>query len=415
MWLLGTASAGEVAADIVRLKAGGQLRGTLERSRDHARQGIVVIETLNGTRVVLERRSVHSSERRADHVEEYFTTLRSLENTPEAHWDLAQWCAENSLKEYQEFHLRRLLDLQPGHVAAHQALGHRLHEGQWMTEDEFMAASGYVKHGNRYMTPQERSLLERTSEEAEREREWYRRIRLWKTWLVGRNSDRANEAMFELRRITDPLAVSGLQRNFAKEDDRGLRHLYASALSGIEGLDPIDPLVALFLVEPDYEVRYLALNSLSNRDHAEVLKRTLPFLRDKNNDVLRRAALLVKRVGDEGAVPTLIDALVTTHEYRIKVPDSSGAMSFGTDGSMRTPGQLPDELIGAIQAGQFPNGVIIRKPAEKPLRWRPVLIRRTYQNQEVLDALRAITRKDFGYEEGTWRLWWTAQKNTLPK
>ena len=407
-----TGLAATAEADIVRLKGGGQLRGTLERSQENARKGIVVIKTLSGSRVVLDRKQVLSTERRSGRVEEYETRARILPDTVRAHWELANWCETNSLRDQRDHHLQRLLVLQPDHEPSHRVLGHRLVDGKWMTEDAYMVSQGYVKHGGRYITPQERELLERSSEDVAKEREWFKSIRLWKTWLGLRNQSRQAEALFELQRITDPLAVPGLKKNFEEESDVKLRHLYVSILGQVDGNTAVGPLIDLYLIESDYEVRYLALNFIKGSDRQTVLDTLLPHLRDDNNTNVRRAAVVLQKVGDQTAVPALIDALVTRHIYRVQVPDRSGTMSFGTDGSMGGA-QIPAELMAAIQAGQYPNGVIIRQPEDRPVRYRTVAITKDLQNTEVLDALKTITGQNFGFESGTWRLWWTSQKNSI--
>lgn len=401
------------AADLVRLKNGAELRGEIQRSQDDARNGTITIRTLTGAVVRVNRQDVQITARRSMRVEEYETRARQIPDTIDAHWSLAEWCVEHSLKDQRLVHLERIIELDPEHAAAREGLDHKLVDGRWMTHEEYMASQGYVKFKGRYITAQELNLIEKTAEELEEEREWFRQIRLWKGWMTGRNPQKAAEALSELQQVTAPAAVPGLSRNFADEDDVRFRRLMVTILAGIDGAAPVPALVKQSLHDVDRELRYEALNALKSEQYSTAQDLYLAALRHDSNEVVNRAGQAIQRVGDESAVPALIEFLITRHEYRVQVPDRSGTTSFGTDASYGVqPGQLPAELVGGIANGQFPNGVIIRQPDE-PIRWRTVLVVRQHQNADVLSALQKLTSKDFGYDKRTWRLWWTAYKNGL--
>ena len=109
-------------------------------------------------------------------------------------------------------------------------------------------------------------------------------------------------------------------------------------------------------------------------------------------------------MGDESAVPALIDALVTTHHYKVRVPDHGSTYSFRSDGSYPTATDqtgLTPEMRAMIASGQAQ--VQVAQPVP------------TRTKQEVLTALQKLTGQSFGYDERSWRLWLAAQKNGLVK
>ena len=50
----------------------------------------------------------------------------------------------------------------------------------------------------------------------------------------------------------------------------------------------------------------------------------------------------------------------------------------------------------------------------KRLSERVAVVTRSFQNVEVLAALRKLTHEDFGYDKRTWLLWWSSHKS-VPK
>jgi hypothetical protein len=274
-----------------------------------------------------------------------------------------------------------------------------------------MESQGYVKYKSRYVTLQELDLLKKTKQELLEEREWSKKIRLWYTWLNGRNQERSAVAQAHLEQIDSPQAVSGLRRNFWEDANPRVRSLYVQILSQISGPAPVSALVEQALHDPEYEIRYAALNGLDTKQSSMARDLFVRALRHDSNLVVRRAGIGLQRVGDESVVLALIDAIVTRHRYRVRVPESN-SISVGTDGSTATGVQsLPSDIQAALRTGQYPNGVIVRRPQEPVLRTRIVQVIQDHRNEEVHAALRKLTGKSFSFDKRTWRLWWTAHKN----
>ena len=139
-----------VMADLVKLINGGELRGKIVATSDAKYK--IRVETLTGATVVVERSKVQFVTPRSLSMEEYETRSRSIEDSSDAHWELAEWCRQRGLIKQRETHLRRVTELAPDHEKAQSILGRVWHQGRWIDRDELMASQGYVKYKNKYIT-----------------------------------------------------------------------------------------------------------------------------------------------------------------------------------------------------------------------------------------------------------------------
>lgn len=398
-----------VRADLVKLKNGGELRGRID-PKTPAGEGEIVIETLTGATVVVARDHVQFVTRRPLLVEDYESRARRTLNTVEAQWDLAEWCRENNLPTQRNECLERVIALDPDHEKAHYGLGHTKHEGEWISRDELMESQGYVKYRGRYITPQELEILEKSKAQLEAEKEWHGKVRLWLGWLTGRHEERRRQGLEHLQNIDDPNAVTALVRNLQDDSNPQLRRLYIAILKRIPGPRPVPPLVQQSLHDADYELRYESLNAIAPEHYPVAMPLYIRELKNSLNGIVCRAAAALERVGDQSAVPALIEAVTTTHRYKVRVPDQSSTLSFRTDGTFGNgPGQmnLPPELHALVASGQ----AIIHNPQAPPTRMKTVVINYEHQNAEALSALQKLTGQSYGYDKRNWRLWWTAHKS----
>jgi len=404
---------GPVSADLVKLKNGGEVRGTLRSSDEPEPHEPVVVESLSGTVVAVAPQEVQFIAHRPKVVEEYETRAKRIPDTIDAHWKLARWCREHGLHKQRKAQLEHILQINPDHRLARLSLGYNKYNGRWMTKDEWNRSRGLVKHKGRYITPEELDLIKKSEAEREREREWFPKVRLWKAWLTSQNAERQQNGLKALRSITSPNAVAALSQNFADESDKRLRFLFVKILSGIKGNKPVPALVARSLHDSEREIRYAALNGLSENQYTAAMGHYIRALKNESVAVVRRAADGLKRAGDERAVPALIEALTTTHLYKVRVPDNSRTYSFGTNGSFGgNQSVLPPNIELMLRTGQFPHGVIINNPQRNQARpTKVVTVRYTHKNRPVLAALEAITGKSFGYNARNWRLWLASSKN----
>jgi hypothetical protein len=187
--------------------------------------------------------------------------------------------------------------------------------------------------------------------------------------------------------------------------------LFVEILAQLPGNKPVKPLVIQSLNDVSRKIRSRALTALSENRGSLAIPYYVHGLRHKSNIIVRRSGSALGRFGDADVVPHLINALVTTHRYRVRVPDTSQTMSFGTDGSFGSRGALlPPNIELMLRTGQLPYGVVIDDPSSA-LPTKIITVRYDHQNSEVLAALRKITGTSHGFDQRSWRLWRASQKD----
>jgi hypothetical protein len=72
---------------------------------------------------------------------------------------LGQWARQQDLRSQANDAFLQVLSVDPGHAAAHRALGHIRVGDEWMTPEEGYRARGLVSYDGRWMTPDERNVL----------------------------------------------------------------------------------------------------------------------------------------------------------------------------------------------------------------------------------------------------------------
>ena len=395
----------------MKLKSGGEIRGRLGGTASLKNRKPVVVTTVSGGVIAVEAVSVKFIARRPFKVELYETRAKGTPKTVAAQWALAEWCRKQSLGSQRADHLRILLDLAPNHRPARLALGYGRYDGKWMTRDEWNRSRGLVKHKGKYITPEELELIKKSEAELQRELTWYRKVKAWKHWLSNRYANRRAAGQKNLQNLQDPDAVPALSKYFRDESDRGLRVFYVRQLAKIPGPKPVGALVYQMLYDSDNEIRYAALNGIAKEQYPVSIGYFIRELRNASVVTVRRAADGLKRVGDERAIPALINALVTSHHYKVLVADNSGSIGFNTNGSAAVQSPLPPRIEVMLRTGQLPNGVIMNNP-QQAVRTKVITVKYDLQNREVLSALERITGVSYGYSKRNWRLWLASTKNS---
>ncbi len=400
-----------IQADVIRLRTGGELRGTLPSVGEAGRSETVEIVTLSGAHVEVGRDQIEFIKSRSPAMEEYVTRSRAIPHTVDDHLELAEWCLSHRLNTQHEEQLTLLLELDPDHEASRRALRHVFYGGKWMPQEEAMAAQGYFRHEGRWVTQQQLDLIEKTAEQRAAEQEWYPQVRLWVTWIEA-VPNKQGEALRNFGQIQDPAAVPALVSNMADHESSAVRVLFVNVLRQIGGTAAVEPLVAQLLLDVEPAIRLAALESLTPDQYELALDYLVPELRNRDNAVVQRVATALRMIGDERTVPFLIDSLITPHSFQVMIPaGTSQTFTSGPNGQtgMLAPGSTPGLTPGldlALRSGQLPYGAIILPPAGMGQRMRTVTVSTEVLNGEVLAALESITGEDFGYNEVDWRAWW---------
>ena len=141
-WLITAAPA---AADVFVLSTGGQIEGTLVNTPDSPRDRYV-IQTALGGQVTLNKDQVKQIVHKKPAEVEYEKIRHQYPDTVDGQWALAEWCREHHLSDLRKTHLKRIIQLDPDHVAARGLLGYGKFDGEWKTQQEVMTDRGYVEY-----------------------------------------------------------------------------------------------------------------------------------------------------------------------------------------------------------------------------------------------------------------------------
>jgi hypothetical protein len=324
----------------------------------------------------------------------------------EGNWALAEWCKEHKLHDRRTEHLRRVLELDPDHAAARRALGYSRIGGQWLTREQFMTARGYVRHRGRWVLPQEKVLLESRETQSAATKQWMRKIKLWLSYSHDERPDLQARGQANLRGIDDAAALEALNEILGEHEDERYRLLMVEILANIDDPKVTSQLVARSLTDPSVEVRSTAIELVVEGGGPDAMEKYKRALHSDENQVVRRAAAALGQFNDVAVVPALIEALVT--EHKVAIPDR-GASGLGFTNTTVAP---RGDTVGPLPGGAS-GPFVIPSRSGFGLGYgggRPTKALVEIRNSEALFALNKLTSKNFGYDKGTWRLYWESQQ-----
>ena len=380
-------------ADVFILKSGGRIEGELI-GREGARYRI---KTNLGGELTLDHSRVARIDRRADRHEQYEQLRPTYADTAQGQWALAEWCREQRLTENRKKHLSRVLKHEPDHAEARRALGYSRRDGVWKTHEQIMLDRGLVRYQGVWLTPNEVELRENNRKHKQAENAWFGKLKRFRKWLD--NPERAESAAESIRTIDDPYALRALDARRVEEANPAARVLYIEALSMIGNPAALSSLADVVLHDPVEEVRLTALDYLVEHDRPEVTGLFAAKLGSKDNQIVNRAAIGLGQLNDTSAVPALIEALVTTHKFRIQQGGQPGSISTTmsqTGSGSATPGGLSGGA-GGPGAGLSVGG-------------KSFIVRRHLQNRDVLDALVTLSGVNYFYDQKRWKYWLNSQR-----
>jgi hypothetical protein len=247
------------------------------------------------------------------------------------------------------------------------------------THAQRMEAMGYQRYEGAWRTSQEIGLMKQADEVTAGQVAARQKLE-----QLRRDLDKpatAELAAEQIRGLQDPLAVPALAQAIQAEPLARARLLYVEALASIGTADAVGVLLSLALDYPDREVRWQAAEQLEQASPARVVPPLVAALAGTNNDRINRAAAVLGRVGDRSAIEPLIRALVTTHLVVID-PGSGGKTS-----ATFSPGG------GGLSLGGGPKTSAV-----------------SAHNRHVLEALTALTKVNYGWDQASWQNWWREQQ-----
>lgn len=146
-------------ADVIHLESGGQYRGEIvsETSRS------VTIKTRGGGTIRVPRDEISRIVKEEDFAQTFKKRRARLKDSrsPKAWCELGAWAESKKLKKQARGCYERALKLDPECKPAREALGHKLHQGRWLTLDEYNRdVLGLVLYKGEWVTPADKANLE---------------------------------------------------------------------------------------------------------------------------------------------------------------------------------------------------------------------------------------------------------------
>lgn len=387
-------------ADILHLKSGGSVEGEIIEQDDQSYK----LRTIVGT-ITVPREAVERVETKPSILAEYEQRRRQAEQTPAAQFELAQWCEEHELRGPARKHLKHAIELDPNFEPARTALGHVRVGGVWVDGSRVEQQAGGGARGAK--DPRERQAADEQKIVAAIQAQWNVQIRSIRNNMLHSSSRRLRRAGRErITAIQDPLAILPLTRVLG-EGNHAAREALVEALSHFPQDEATMNLAIVALTDADDEIRTRALAELKRRDDPRVIPQFRQALTTDNDALIRRAAMALGASEATSAIPELIDLLtarrrkpveISTHSYFQQYPLTFGApfvMWYGHLLRVRHYPTLPREDIGFH---------LVRVARQYEV--RDVTVFRT----EVLEALKAITGQNFGFDEAAWRRWYEEQQ-----
>ena len=371
--------------EVFLLRGGGHIEGELANADQKPRTSYV-ISLPDGGQLTLDAAMVEKVQPVRPELAEYEKVRRQYPDTVQGQLQMADWCRDHTLLAQRKTHLERVLQLDPDQAEARRILGYQKVKDKWMTLEEKKADEGYVKRNGKWVTQEDARLYDERNKQRAAEIEWIKKIKRWRDLLDG---NRSAEGSANLRAIEDPMAIAGLSdRLIRKIDPRtDVRLIYVEVLARINTHEAHGPLAMCAMDDPVEEVRLSCLDELQKQKDDGVTAYFVGRMRNKHasNADINRAGVALGRIKDPSCIDSLIESLVTGHDEVIQPPGGAGSTTttFNKNGG---PG-------GGIAMNQKPKHIT---------RW--------LQNQDVLDALVAITGQNFGYDQRAWKTWYLGQK-----
>ncbi|MDR3622254.1 MAG: HEAT repeat domain-containing protein [Paludisphaera borealis] len=450
MGALGLGTVGPVAtarADVIVLRGGGQVEGKVvpapvsAQSKSKSKENRVEVLLLKSkTPLMLRKEQILEIVPKASPLDEYLVKREKAAATAPAQFELGQWCESNKLGDLARVHYEAALEHDKTLVAAHQKLGHVEHAGQWLSRDELRKVQGLTKHKGRWITEDEKTKQDEQALTTAGQASWVRRIKLMVQGVLSGAPDRRREAETQFMQIRDPEAVWPLVKVMGGAET-DIRILLAQTLGEIPGKESAQALVRLILAEEEDVVRGVVLDRLKKSDDPGILPQLVRALGSNDLRVVNRAAWTLGNLDAVGAVPRLLNVLVTSEERLVLVPPPTGGQGPGFPpilmawngnsaaymippavgagsvafGATVVPGVFaldpynPGVPLGpTLGGGDYPGSMGGNRGPT------PRLMTFTYQNVEVLGALVKLTEQDFGYDVDQWRQWVARSFNPRP-
>jgi hypothetical protein len=270
-------------------------------------------------------------------------------------------------------------------------LGFTLTPTGWLTQAQRMELNGFQRYRGRWRMPQEIQLIEKKEKQERAEKEWFRKVKMLRGWY---ETTKQAQAVQRFKEIDDPYAVRAIREFVGEEPDWRIRKMYVETLAQIKAPNAIEALVDVSLMDPHDEVRYTAMDAFPEKD-PEIVALFIKALKSKDNRVINRAAEGLKKLGHPGAVPSLIDSLVTAHKYKVTTGNPGGGLS--------TSFAQPNANSSSSTNSGFGGFGFSAGGSTK-------VVTQLVSNVKVLDALISLSGENYQWNVQQWKLWLASKR-----
>ncbi len=368
------------ADDRIRLRSGGEIAGTVVNEEDRDDDKLLTISLASGGSLKLLRSQIGQIETTTPEELAYAEKLKTIADTPEAHFQLALWCEEQRLRPQQEYHLLQVIKLDPEHEDARHDLGYSRIRGAWATRDQILRRDGRLNNG---MLFEEFEIERRKDDFESSQTEFIRNLRVWRK---GIGKTRHAEMLANIRGVEDPAAIRPIVDLLSKETSRDGKMLWLETLAQIRHPDVQDPLIQIALLDDEELVRSRAINILKTFEDPSTQRYFMVYLDPAkySPSVINRAGRALVELGNREAVRALIESVVTSHKIDNPNAGSAGAISptFDNQGG------------GSFKfGGGGPKTITVQS-----------------KNEGVRSALQEITGVDYQFDKAAWMNWYSNQQ-----
>lgn len=366
--------AGSACADVIELKNGGKLQGEVLRDAELPRT-VMAVESPWGP-IVIDRREIQKLVTESPKLSEYRRRAPAVSDNVPSQLALALWCRDHGLGDQLRQHLERVIDLEPNHEQARTLLGYQKIDGAWKTRDDLLAARGLIRFDGDFRTQQEIAIIERQHLAEEADRQWRRTLVQWRKQIDSTDPEMSRAAVESLTSLKAPAASKQLIRLLLDEKQHGIKLLLIRTAGEMDTRATVQTLARLALEDNDPEIRASCLEQIERTQLSGITAPFIASLKSRDNVMVNRAADALSVLGTELSLKSLVDALVTTHQFQI-----------GAD----TPGDTYSMNMGTGQHSFGGGGAKV--------------VKQDIRNPRVLEALISLTNANYLYDEPTWRNW----------
>lgn len=279
------------------------------------------------------------------------------------YWELSEWCKANGLHTKAQELARLVIELQPDHAAARAALGQKLHDGKWMTEEEAKTAAGWKKIDGKWMSPEDYELAMARQKEKEATAKYYQDMEKELVDLGSNDGDKIDAAMQKAVARGEechPILYKFIETRL-KRDDVPLRLGAIKALAAIGKITQYSRgcLCKAAMRDTDERVNREAARAIKSLNDVGAINIFLDQASDDAKPNCYRAAMALKEIDNNEAFQLLVNAI------REEVVQSAGAINSGG---------MSVTVARGVEAGPL-----------KALKW--------------------IAGKDLGNTKAAWQLW----------